>query len=857
MVCVCDSERKQPMRDISVTFLATASLAGLMSGPTAVTAWGGEARLIAEDTPWRVHLVCRRQDRRRRSPPTYTAPPPADWAQLGFDGSGWGRYSVDLFEAVGGYGFGQLPDRAMLSLRTQFGVSDPAKARDLKLALSYRGGVAVYVNGREIARQHLPAGKLAADVLAEAYPEEAFLDPEGNPLRNNERALKAWRDRYERRIRRLTVAVPADALRRGANVLAIRLHHAPVENVRLGRHTEWSTAGLCDISLVNTSGEGVSAWSDAIGKVTIWNATPMDTVAVTPGKFRAGFLWWGVTITPAGLARGNPFAPLQPIRTVAPRGGTCSGQVVVTSTRPIQGLRAEVGTLRHVRGREILPAEAVRVRFATQGEGESYCNGLMPAPAEGASVQPVWVLVDVPREQAPGWYVGTLSLALAGRVTCVPVQVLVSGWTVPDPKDNATLVSMYQSPDTLAEHYRVDWWSDRHFELIEKSMRSMASIGNDVLLVPVILDNYLHHKHGLVRWVRRGKGFEPEFSAMERYLDVHTKVFGKPKIVTLSIWKHDFGCRTWFRGMKRDEVAPCFVTELDPATGKMTPLKAPHFGKPGSEAFWKPMLQGVRRIVKARGGDERFVLLGEAFDSRPLEYVPKFFQKIAPGMRWQIYAHWVREPATVDGKLTALGGLETGFRINPNNGGLPEFDRDWPDVPQRDFYLAQVQRVGIHYDSSPLSYRTVMRTSGTIARIGLDFWPLFEIDGRRRSYYGSPPNEGWLWRGHCPALTSPGPEGAVRTTRGQMLLEGLQEAEVRIALVRAKQKASPRMVERIDACLARRAEADLVGKTLSQAMISMDLFGIAAREYALAAELARETREGEWSAPPSVEGASR
>ena len=83
----------------------------------------------------------------------------------------------------------------------------------------------------------------------------------------------------------------------------------------------------------------------------------------------------------------------------------------MTSTRPIQGLRAEVGTLRHVRGREILPAEAVRVRFATQGEGESYCNGLMPAPAEGASVQPVWVLVDVPREQAPGWYVGTLCLA--------------------------------------------------------------------------------------------------------------------------------------------------------------------------------------------------------------------------------------------------------------------------------------------------------------------------------------------------------------------------------------------------------------------------------------------------------------
>jgi len=845
------------MRDISVTFLATAVLAALLSAPAAVPAWGGEAQLIAGDAPWRIHLVCRRQDRRRKEPPTYTAPPPANWAQPGFDDSGWGRYGSDLFEAVGGYGFGQLPDRAMLSLRTRFGVSDPAKAGGLKLALSYRGGIAVYVNGREIARQHLPAGKLAADVLAEAYPEEAFLDPEGNPLRNNERALKAWPDRYERRIRRLTVAVPGDALRRGANVLAIRLHHAPVENVRLGRHTEWSTAGLCSVSLVSPSGEGVIAWSDAAEKVTVWNATPMDTVAVRPGEFRAGFLWWGVTITPAGLTRGNPFAPLQPIRTVAPRGGTCSGQVVVTAPGPIRGLRAEIGPLRHVKGGASLPAGAVRLRFATQAEGESFCNGLMPAPADGASTQPVWVLADVPRDQKPGWYVGTLSLTLAGRATRVPVQILVSGWTVPDPKDNATLVSMYQSPDTLAEHYGVDWWSDRHFELVEKSMRSMAPIGNDALLVPVILDNYLHHKRGLVRWVRRGKGYEPEFSALERYLDVHTRVFGTPKIVTLSIWKHDIGCRTWFRGMKRDEIGPCFVTELDPTTGEMKPLKAPLFGQPGSEAFWKPMIEGVRRHVKARGGDERFVLLGEAFDSRPLEFVPKFFNKIAPGMRWQIYAHWVREPAPVEGKLTALGGLEVGFRINPNSGGLPEFQRDWPDVPRTDYYLAQVQRVGIHYDSSPLSYRTVMRTSGTIARIGLDFWPIFEIDGRRRSYYASPPKEGWLWRGHCPALTAPGPEGAVRTTRGQMLLEGLQEAEAHIALIRARQRASPQTAARIDACLARRAEADFVGKTLSQAMISMDVLGLAAREYALAAELAGQACEGDWSAPPAAEGASR
>jgi hypothetical protein len=383
-------------------------------------------------------------------------------------------------------------------------------------------------------------------------------------------------------------------------------------------------------------------------------------------------------------------------------------------------------------------------------------------------------------------------------------------------------------------------------------MESMALMGNDVLLVPVVIDNYLNHKTGLIRWVRKADGYEPEFSAFERYLDLQTKVFGRPKVVTLSVWKHDFGTRAWFRGMKSDTVKPCMVTQLDPRTGKMQPLQAPHFGQPGSEAFWKTMIQGARKIVKARGIDDRFLLLGEAFDSRPLEAHRKFFEQIEPGMRWQVYAHFDGgEPPPKDGKFICHGGFEVGFRINPNGGCLPEFDRNWPKVTPNEFLIAQAERTAIHYTSSPLSYRVVMRASGTIARIGLDFWPIMTDErGRRRSYYGCPPNEGWLWRGHVPTLTAPGPDSAVRTSRGQMILEGLQEAELIVALTRAKLKAAPEMAARIERYLAEWRQADFVGKTLPQAMISLDLGGLAARGYALAAELAGQPGQGDWQSPP-------
>jgi hypothetical protein len=817
-----------------------------------------QAEALAKDAPWRVFLVCRLPDRDARKPAQYTPAPPADWTQPDLDDSGWGRYGSDVYANIGGYGYGQSAQSHVLCLRARFGVSDPAQARDLTLSLEYRGGVLVYVNGQEIARRHLPTGLLTNETLAEAYPPEAFVNTSNSVLPAAERPATENADRYEARIRRLTVTLPATALRKGANALAIELRAAPPGKVQGGGRTEWSTVGLCDAKLTSASGAGVVAYADALAGPTLANATPMDTVSVAPGKRQAGFLWWNITITPAGLTRGNPFDPLRPIRTVAPRGGTASGQVVVSGPGPLSGLTATLSPLKHASG-ATLPAEAARVAFATQGRDEVFCNALLPKPVDGAPVQPVWVLVDVPRDQAPGWYTGELAVAVGGRSWRVPVQVLVAAWTLTDPRDNATFVSLYQSPDTLAEQFKVAPWSDAHFALIEQSMRTMALAGSDVLLVPVVSDNYLHHKTGLIRWTRKGEAWEPEFSAFERYLDLHTKVFGKPKVVTLSVWKHDFGTRTWFRGMRSDVVKPCMVTELDPATGAMKPAQAPHFGEPGSEAFWKSMIEGARRIVKARGLDDRFLLLGEAFDSRPLEAHRQFFETIQPGMRWQIYSHFDGgEPPVKAGKFVCHGGFEVGFRINPNGGSLPEFSREWPKVATNEFLVAQCERTEIHHTSSPLSYRWVMRTSGTIARIGLDFWPIYEERGRLRGYYGCPPNEGWLWRGHVPALTAPGPDGGVRTTRGQMFLEGLQEAEAFVVFQRERRKASPELVARIDRCLGDRHWAGSVGRALSQACISMDLPGLAAREYAVAAELAGSPAgDADWSKPPAVPGAAR
>ncbi|MFP4106153.1 MAG: glycoside hydrolase domain-containing protein [Phycisphaerae bacterium] len=817
-----------------------------------------ETIVLPKGAAWRVFLTAAKFPKHSHVAEGYTTAPPEDWQSPEFDAGRWGRYSTDISKAMGGYGSEQSPDRALICMRTGFGIEDPGKVSDLQLSMEYRGGVVVYVNGKEIARKHLPKGKLDHTTQADAYPTEAFVDPDGKHLRRASRPAEKHRDRYEKRIRSLKVSIPASALRKGDNVLALEIHSAPLKGMRIKSRDAWATAGFDHAELKTPSANGVISYSEALDKLTVNNATPMDTVATEPGRFRGGFLWWNMTVTPSGIVRGDPFEPLRPIKTVAPRGGTCSGQVVLSGPEGFSGLEAKISPLRLDGGNETLPADSVSLRYAHQMQYEEFCNTLSTKPADDAPVQPVWVLVDVPRDQKPGWYTGSLTLQHEKQSWDVPVQVLVSPWTVPDHKDNETLVSIYQSPETLADHYKVKPYSDEHFKLIEKSFRAMAKSGNDVLLVPVILGDYLQHDSGLIRWVKDGDSYKPDYSLLERYMDLHIKHFGKPKVVTLLVWRHGFGCRTWFRGMNNKTIEPIMVTQVDPKTGETKAIEAPQFGKPGSEKFWKTMIEGVREIVKKRGCSDEYLLLGEVFDSRPLEYTVEFFKKIAPEVRWQGYAHWVREPKPVDGKFIAHSGIEVGFKIGPNGGGLPELNRDWPEKqgdPKREYLIAQAERTTIHYESSPLTYRAVMYGDrdggGTIARIGLDFWPsIRDSRGRLRSRYQAPPKEGWLWRGHCPALTGPGPEGAVITAQGQMFLEGLQETELAVQFARALLKASPEMKARIQKLDALRKDSWSVGASLSQATISLDWHGLAAREYVLGAELTGEKAENLWNNPP-------
>ena len=269
-----------------------------------------------------------------------TVYPQAGWTKVDFDDAGWARrhffakyYNGELDRRAGG-GAPNVNIR-QISLRGKFTVIDPAKADTLKLTLLFRGGAAVYVNGREIARAHLAKAAKPGDP-AQMYPKGAYLKPDGKPW-------SWWHDRktigkecYPLRIRRLVkVPVPPEVLRKGKNVLAVEIHAAPYPavftkpKVRPG----WCSAGLCELRLQTARPEVVVPNVVRPAGMQVWNADLAEEVGPT--------------------SYGDPHEPLKPIGLLAPRNGVATGRVIVSSDRPITGLAAKLTPLAGPAGRKL------------------------------------------------------------------------------------------------------------------------------------------------------------------------------------------------------------------------------------------------------------------------------------------------------------------------------------------------------------------------------------------------------------------------------------------------------------------------------------------------------------------------
>ena len=807
---------------------------GLMVAAVVAPAAADEAPVLADGTVWNLHFTHRPEpfvDAQGKAAAEHSravhesAFPQADWMKPDVDDSDWWRGRLPVHPE---HGFRQPRSLALLCARGSFGIeADVADVAPLRLSIAYRGGIVVYLNGREVARRHLPDGELAMDAAAQGYPREAYMNPDDRGRigpRGEHHDSDEIRRRLGLRIRRLeSLTLPAELLQRGRNVLAIEVHRAPsLAGLPdyAGDRALWSKLGLLEVSLTAESLRGIRANVAPPRGLQVWNANPLAPIG-------------------EAVDYGDPFAPLRPLRLVAARNGSASGQVVVSSRHGLRGdsgvtgarVQASCSGLKGPGGATI-DAGQIRLSFAHRPvrpdwEGGSvepvgYFDILSPEADAAATVHPVWVTVAAGPHVPAGTYRGSLRIQPGVQDAVeVPVELTVCEAVLPDPRDYRSHAGLLQSPESIAAKYNVEPWSPRHWQLIEASLKLLGQIGNDVVYVTAIRETHLGNEHAMLRF-REGRGgqLEPDLSLVERYLTLWKKHVGPPAALVVYVWEPNM----YSRGRRADAVDITVVEDGRPVADEL-----PMYGDRGSREPWKAAMDGVYAIANRLGLEPGSVMLGCGADSRPHEKTVEFFTSIAPKARWALFTHGRGDPPVRDGVLT-IGSLRVGYYEGPDKPRLrlPLQGRligGW-DAP---LLKAVSLRGMVTAYSPPASYRCAMDAavaddSRGLARYGLDFWQMQGTADMRGgssliTRYGTNGTlDINLMRDNPRAIAAAGVDGALPTVRLEMLREGVQETEARIvieqALARADAEAvlGPDLAGRCRALLAERLAANLLGR---------------------------------------------
>jgi hypothetical protein len=398
----------------------------------------------------------------------------------------------------------------------------------------------------------------------------------------------------------------------------------------------------------------------------------------------------------------------------------------------------------------------------------------------------------VPREAAAGDYAGKLTVSAEGlKPVEVPVELRVSDWAAPSPKDFASHVGIVQSPESVALYYQKPLWSEEHWKLVARSMQCLGEAGTNAVFLPVVARNHFG-KESMVRWIKQADGsYKYDFTIFDRYVDLALEHMGKPQVACLYAWEPVYAA--YSRTNRKDDVkekdtAPVLL--LNPETKEVSELKSPFYSAPEAADFWKPVLTECREHLVKRGVSEKALMIGMASDRHPLKEEVETFKKAAPWATWVKQGHQnVSSFSGVPvGHLAFVWGA-SGLKDPAVKRGLG-WQQEWVrTVFPRAGACRGMRSEVLFSDCWNLQEYLVASGYRGVGRVGADFWLVFK--GANRHYGGATIAGAYAEWGQtcisesCLDLLYPGPEGALMTLRLESYRQGVLEAEARIFIEKA------------------------------------------------------------------------
>ncbi|MDR0843683.1 MAG: DUF6067 family protein, partial [Tannerella sp.] len=192
------------------------------------------------------------------------------------------------------------------------------------------------------------------------------------------------------------------------------------------------------------------------------------------------------------------------------KGERVNAQAVLWTKTDLSDVTVAVSDLKN--GSSVIPATAVQTNFVRyvmtdelNKDGKSGCGHrenkaewdsslvadvldiVKSIDVKANTTQPVWVNVRIPSGVKAGKYKG--SLTVSGKNTApmtLSLELDVLNRTLPDPKDWAFHLDLWQNPYSVARYYQVPLWSKEHFDLMRPVMKILADAGQKIITTTIM-----------------------------------------------------------------------------------------------------------------------------------------------------------------------------------------------------------------------------------------------------------------------------------------------------------------------------------------------------------------------------------
>ncbi len=166
------------------------------------------------------------------------------------------------------------------------------------------------------------------------------------------------------------------------------------------------------------------------------------------------------------------------------------------------------------------------------------------------TAQPFWFTFWIPKHTKPGIYRGSIFLETAEfGERKYPLQIEIKNETLPDSDEYTFHLELWTNPSAIAEYYKLSYWSDTHWDYIEKYLKDYASRGGKTITTTIIhepwhkpwLDDSTRSQtafgyKSMVAWIKEKEGgWKFDFSIFDRYVKLSREVGIKGSINAYSL----------------------------------------------------------------------------------------------------------------------------------------------------------------------------------------------------------------------------------------------------------------------------------------------------------------------------------